>query len=306
MNSNAHNILIPINGTEEPLIDLTDCSGTESLNIIPGLSNHNNLGGLQGGSSGQRYHLNKEKYDALQEPTATTSNPFITKNQVTALANTIAREIATNLIIEAISELNVDGKIDAALEDLNVPALIETAITNLDLADKIAEAIAGIDLTGFVDKNSTQTITGEKIYTVSPLIPDGAVPGAAINKGQLDATQASINATITQRITELINNSPTALDTLNELATALGNDPNFATTVTNKLAEKVDKLTNQTIDGVKTFVKPIVIAPAVTDQEAVNKAQLEALRLALEESLKFDILDGNGDTLTDIIDGNGN
>ncbi|WP_414658955.1 prophage tail fiber N-terminal domain-containing protein [Escherichia coli] len=36
----------------------------------------------------------------------------------------------------------------------------------------------------------------------------------------------------------LVGSSPEALDTLNELAAALGNDPNFATTVTNALAGK--------------------------------------------------------------------
>ena len=36
----------------------------------------------------------------------------------------------------------------------------------------------------------------------------------------------------------LVASSPEALDTLNELAAALGNDPNFATTMTNALAGK--------------------------------------------------------------------
>lgn len=39
-------------------------------------------------------------------------------------------------------------------------------------------------------------------------------------------------------IAALVNSSPAALDTLSELATALGNDPNFATTITNALAGK--------------------------------------------------------------------
>ncbi|RUM91064.1 MAG: hypothetical protein DSZ27_07335 [Thiomicrospira sp.] len=41
-------------------------------------------------------------------------------------------------------------------------------------------------------------------------------------------------------INDLINGSPGALDTLNELAQALGDDPNFATTITNALAGKSD------------------------------------------------------------------
>lgn len=45
-------------------------------------------------------------------------------------------------------------------------------------------------------------------------------------------------------IAALVDSSPGALDTLNELAKALGNDPNFATTMTNALAGKMDKSAN--------------------------------------------------------------
>ncbi|WP_373233314.1 hypothetical protein [Cohnella sp.] len=55
------------------------------------------------------------------------------------------------------------------------------------------------------------------------------------------ANKGSVEAAIASAITNLVNGSPTALDTLMELAAALGNDPNFATTVTNALAAKVNK-----------------------------------------------------------------
>ena len=42
-------------------------------------------------------------------------------------------------------------------------------------------------------------------------------------------------------VNNLVNGAPTALDTLQELATALGNDPNFSTTVLNKIGEKESK-----------------------------------------------------------------
>jgi len=45
-------------------------------------------------------------------------------------------------------------------------------------------------------------------------------------------------ADITAAINALVAAAPGALDTLNELATALGNDPNFATTITSALAGK--------------------------------------------------------------------
>lgn len=44
-----------------------------------------------------------------------------------------------------------------------------------------------------------------------------------------------------QAIAALVNSAPGALDTLQELARALGNDANFATTVTNALAGKLGK-----------------------------------------------------------------
>ena len=42
-------------------------------------------------------------------------------------------------------------------------------------------------------------------------------------------------------VNNLVNGAPTALDTLQELATALGNDPNFSTTILNKIGEKESK-----------------------------------------------------------------
>ena len=45
-----------------------------------------------------------------------------------------------------------------------------------------------------------------------------------------------LNALIQQYVAAVVDSSPAALDTLKELAAALGNDPNFATTMTNALA----------------------------------------------------------------------
>lgn len=47
---------------------------------------------------------------------------------------------------------------------------------------------------------------------------------------------------VTQKISELVNSAPETLDTLNELAAALNNDSNFATTVITQLGTKVDKV----------------------------------------------------------------
>jgi hypothetical protein len=72
--------------------------------------------------------------------------------------------------------------------------------------------------------------------TGTPLAPTAA---AATNTTQI-ATTAFVQAAITA----LVDGAPGAIDTLNELAAALGDDPNFATTVTNDLAGKLVKASN--------------------------------------------------------------
>lgn len=59
-------------------------------------------------------------------------------------------------------------------------------------------------------------------------------------------TQIATTAFVRAAIAALVDSSPGALDTLNELAAAIGNDPNFATTMINALAGK------QPLDGTLT------------------------------------------------------
>ena len=54
---------------------------------------------------------------------------------------------------------------------------------------------------------------------------------------------------VTTAISNLVDSAPSTLDTLNELAAALGDDPNFATTVTNSIASKVPQTRTLTING---------------------------------------------------------
>ena len=50
---------------------------------------------------------------------------------------------------------------------------------------------------------------------------------------------------VKQMISDLVDGADDALDTLKELAEALGNDPNFATTITNKLTDLRTALTEE-------------------------------------------------------------
>ncbi|HGF6018085.1 TPA: phage tail protein [Escherichia coli] len=74
---------------------------------------------------------------------------------------------------------------------------------------------------------NSPTLTGTP---TTPTAPQGA-----------NSTQIANTAFVMAAIAALVDSSPDALNTLNELAAALGNDPNFATTMTNALAGKQPK-----------------------------------------------------------------
>ena len=76
---------------------------------------------------------------------------------------------------------------------------------------------------------------------ISELINYISVDGSGnvvLSSGQLVATQSYVSTAITN----LVNSAPSTLDTLNELATALGNDPNFATTIATSIGTKQAQL----------------------------------------------------------------
>ena len=47
---------------------------------------------------------------------------------------------------------------------------------------------------------------------------------------------------VDEKVADIVGSAPETLDTLKELSTALGNDPNFATTIANQIGTKVDKV----------------------------------------------------------------
>jgi len=69
-----------------------------------------------------------------------------------------------------------------------------------------------------------------------------------------DTARAATPAGVAASIAALVASSPAALNTLNELAAALGNDPNFATTIANALATKAP-LASPAFTGTATFEK---------------------------------------------------
>lgn len=90
-------------------------------------------------------------------------------------------------------------------------------------ADK-ATTLAGYGITDAKIEGGTITLGSQ---TITPLTE--ATAGDYITSEEVDA-----------KIAALVDSAPGTLDTLNELAAALGDDPNFATTITEQIASKAD------------------------------------------------------------------
>ncbi|MDZ9613167.1 tail fiber protein [Escherichia coli] len=113
-----------------------------------------------------------------------------------------------------------------------ITTLINGAPSTLDTLKEIAAAINN-------DPNFSTTINNAlalKAPLASPALT--GVPTAPTAAQGTNNTQIATTAYVRAAISALVGSSPEALDTLNELAEALGNDPNFATTMTNALAGK--------------------------------------------------------------------
>ena len=149
------------------------------------------------------------------------------------------------------------GAIDGTTIGASVPAT--GAFTTVAASGGVTANVTG-NLTGNVTGNVTGDITGDVTGDLTGNVT--STGSSSFNNVTIDGTlnmNAGTTATITnltsptntndaatkgyvdQEVSALVDSAPGALDTLNELAAALGDDADFSTTVTNSIATKLPK-----------------------------------------------------------------
>ena len=188
----------------------------------------------------------------------------------------VGDEFTSNLGTHVADSLNVHGIADTTL--LATQDYVDTAVGNAAV-DQSLYAGTGIDWNTETEQYdidstvATNTYVGTEIGThnsdttsvhgiadtslLATTADVAAVTAASLGLGSVDNTSdadkpvstAQVTAIATAKseaiaeVTAVIDGAPGALDTLNELAAALGDDANFASTVTASLATKVDSYT---------------------------------------------------------------
>ncbi|ELY4543922.1 prophage tail fiber N-terminal domain-containing protein [Cronobacter sakazakii] len=188
--------------------------------------------------------------DAERFATESGQNAASTAADRTATAGDV-KQSGRNAAASAQNALEAKGYRDSAqqiVQSLNETSASTTqkGLVQLSSAtDSDSEALAATPLAVkmVMDEVQTKAAVESPAFTGTPTTPTPADDAAGLEMANA--------AFVRKLISALVGSSPEALDTLNELAAALGNDPNFATTITNALAGK------QPLNDVLTAVSQI-------------------------------------------------
>ena len=120
---------------------------------------------------------------------------------------------------------------------------------------------AALDLNAAINTASAAAYASASAYTDSQ-----------ISNIDLSATIQTASAAA---VTYLVDSAPSTLDTLNELAAALGDDPNYATTITNALASKLDSSTASATYIMQSSASTLYLTQASASAVYATKAEAQ-------------------------------
>jgi len=207
--------------------------------------------------------------------TGTVTSTIIANDTIVNADINSSAQIAYSKLNLTNSIVNADINASAAIDWSKIAPSSTVSTTELGYLDGVTSAIQ----TQLDSKLATSTAASTYAPLASPALT--GVPTAPTAAANTNTTQVATTAYVQTEINDLIASAPGALDTLNELAAALGNDASFSTTVTNSLAGKLS-LTGGTMSGAIAMGtnKITGLGNPTNAQDAVTKYYLDNVVLA--------------------------
>lgn len=196
-------------------------------------------------------NVEKERAIAKEDAIQANLNTAIAnhKDEVNALTKDISDEANARIAGDAALQVNIDKEV---VDRKNADTLINNALAQ-EVSDRTT-AIQGLE-SKKVDKVDGKVLSSND-FTDLLLVK---LNGVAEHANYITKVSELLNDSgfqtaeeVEAAIQKIIGSAPGVLDTLEEIAKALGDDPNFATTMTQKLTELTTKLETETqnrIDG---------------------------------------------------------
>lgn len=172
-----------------------------------------------------------------------TKKTLVVHDGINAGGSPLATEESVNNVIQ-----ELENKVDIN-ENITTQGNLFNGLDQLVKLDSSGKlpAIDGSQLTGVSSGSLVDSGVNAGTYksvTVNSkgIITAGTNPTTLLGYGITDAdTSAQVTTKVNNAVAALVDSTPTTLDTLNELAAALGDDPNFAATTSTALGNRVVK-----------------------------------------------------------------
>ena len=153
------------------------------------------------------------------------------------------------------NETDADAAIAAVQADVDqneadadaADAALSARITTLEADPTTATAVAAVQADVDQNEADADAAIALKADIASPTFT--GTPAAPTAGAGTNTTQLATTAFVTTAVANVIDSAPGALDTLNELAAALGDDANFSTTITNSIAAVQADVDQNEVDG---------------------------------------------------------
>ena len=166
----------------------------------------------------------------------TTKDTAVIHDGILAGGYPLAKENLANVSVLGLSEITGSGTASDDkffIYDQSTTSL--KTITRAELNNAMeADALANVTITGGTIDGTTIGGTTAAAGSFTTLTASGTVTVPTPSS----STDAATKGYVDTSLANLVDSAPATLDTLNELAAALGDDANFSTTVTNSLATK--------------------------------------------------------------------